>query len=293
MDIVITYVNGLDPEWQQEYAHHTQIPLLEKRFRDWGTLRYLFRGIATYLPFIRRVHLVVARESQVPAWINRSQVNVVYHRDIIPAAYLPTFNSNTIEMHLHRIADLDEEYLYFNDDIFPVKMAAPTDFFRGGKAVLGMSRHLFAGGMFKKICRNSDKMARQALGLRPSLCFLRPQHVCAPMIKSACEQVYERLEPAILASLTAVRSERNLTQYLFTDYLYLQGKLLNERLSKKQFSVAVTSISRLQAFLEQPTHKLVCINDVKLSEERYQKMREMILRCFQEKFPNKSPFENE
>ena len=45
MDIVITYVNGLDPLWQQDYQQHTNTPILEKRFRDWGTLQYLFRGI--------------------------------------------------------------------------------------------------------------------------------------------------------------------------------------------------------------------------------------------------------
>ena len=46
MDIVITYVNGLDPIWQKEYSEFTNTPILEKRFRDWGTLKYLFRGIA-------------------------------------------------------------------------------------------------------------------------------------------------------------------------------------------------------------------------------------------------------
>ena len=137
MDIVITYVNGLDPVWQREYEEHTNQPVLEKRFRDWGTLRYLFRGIEFNMPFIRKVHLVVARDSQVPEWINRDEVHIVLHKDIIPAEHLPTFNSNTIEMHLHRIEDLDEEYLYFNDDIFPMKPCRPTDFFRGGKGVIG------------------------------------------------------------------------------------------------------------------------------------------------------------
>ena len=125
MDIVITYVNGLDPIWQQEYAKHTNTPILEKRFRDWGTLKYLFRGIETNMPFIRKVHLVVSGESQVPKWLNREQVNVVLHKDIIPAQLLPTFNCNPIEMHLHNIADLDEEYIYFNDDIFPLLPCPP------------------------------------------------------------------------------------------------------------------------------------------------------------------------
>ena len=66
MDIVITYVNGLDPVWQKDYEQHTNQPVLEKRFRDWGTLRYLFRGIEMNMPFIRKVHLVVSHESQVP-----------------------------------------------------------------------------------------------------------------------------------------------------------------------------------------------------------------------------------
>ena len=65
MDIVITYVNGLDPVWQKEYEKFTNTPIVEKRFRDWGTLRYLFRGIAKNMSFIRKVHLVVSGESQV------------------------------------------------------------------------------------------------------------------------------------------------------------------------------------------------------------------------------------
>ena len=111
MDIVITYVNSLDPEWQKDYEKHTNTPILEKRFRDWGTLKYLFRGIAKNMPFIRKVFLVVSNDSQVPLWIDRNKVEIVLHKDIIPAEYLPTFNSNTIEMHLHRIKELDEQFL--------------------------------------------------------------------------------------------------------------------------------------------------------------------------------------
>ena len=133
MDVVITYVNGLDPVWRSEYERCTNTPILEKRFRDWGTLKYLFRGIEVNMPFVRKVHLVVSGESQVPEWINRESVNVVLHKDIIPEQFLPTFNCNPIEIHLHCIADLDEEFIYFNDDIFPVLPLKPEDFFRDGK----------------------------------------------------------------------------------------------------------------------------------------------------------------
>lgn len=291
MDIVITYVNGLDPEWQQEYAKHTNTPIVEKRFRDWGTLKYLFRGIAQNMPFIRKVHLVVSQPSQVPEWLNCDEVDVVLHKDIIPADLLPTFNCNPIEMHLHNIADLDEEYLYFNDDIFPLKPCQPTDFFRDGRGVLGMSHHLFAFDMFKHICRNSDSVAREALCIKPSRLFLRPQHVCTPMLKSEVQEVYSAMKDRILQSMTTTRSAKNLNQYLYLDYMYLKGKIINERLSKKHFSVGVVSAKKLRQFIESPTHKLTCVNDVQLSEERYTELRQALIDAFERKLPNRSKYE--
>lgn len=292
MDIVITYVNGLDPVWQREYEKYTSQPVLEKRFRDWGTLRYLFRGIAENMSFVRKVHLVVSHESQVPEWINRDEVHIVLHKDIIPAEFLPTFNCNPIEMHLHRIVDLDEEYLYFNDDIFPMLKCKKSDFFRDGKCFLGMSHHLFVCDMFKQICRNSDRLARRMLGLRQSPLFLRPQHICTPMFKSECMEVYSKA-PAEIAKTTAsrIRDAKNLNQYLFLDYMYLKGRLLNKRLSKKHFSVGLVSSAQLHRFITKPSHKLVCINDVQLSNERYLELRKALLDAFEERFPQKSKYE--
>ena len=291
MDIVITYVNGLDPEWQKSYEKTTNTPILEKRFRDWGTLKYLMRGIETNMPFIRKVHLVVAQESQVPEWVNRKNVNIVLHNDIIPSEFLPTFNCNPIEMHLHRIKGLDEEYLYFNDDIFPLLPCKPTDFFKEGYALLGMSKHLFAFDMYKHICRNSNSIARKALNLKPSLCFLRPQHVCTPMLKSVCEEVYKKVKKEILASLTTTRESNNLNQYLFLDYMYLKGILKNHRLSKKHFSLGIVSAKKLQKFLEQPTHQLICINDVQMSEEKFCSTQKALIKTFECILPQKSKFE--
>ena len=97
-------------------------------------------------------------------------------------------------MHLHRIPGLDEEYLYFNDDMFPVGDCRPEDFFRDGKTVIGYYRHFFASGMYKKICRNSDRLARKALGMKSSCFFTRPQHICSPMLKSQCEELYDKVE---------------------------------------------------------------------------------------------------
>lgn len=292
MDIVITYVNGLDPVWQKDYEQHTNQPVLEKRFRDWGTLRYLFRGIETNMPFIRKVHLVVSHESQVPEWINRDEVHVVLHSDIIPKEYLPTFNCNPIEMHLHRIEGLDEEYLYFNDDMYPMLPCKSEDFFREGKGVIGISRHLFPSNMYKHICRNSDRLARRALGLRPAWAFLRPQHICSPLLKSECEALYATIEQEIKHSLTRIRTKDDLNQYLFLDYMYLKGKIINQRQSKKHFSVGVASSHKLFDFIIHPTRKLACINDVQLTEERYVELRDNILSAFEQRFPKRSKFEN-
>ena len=291
MDIVITYVNGLDPVWQKEYEAHTKTPIVEKRFRDWGTLKFLFRGIEKNMPFIRKVHLVVSGESQVPEWINRNEVNIVLHKDIIPAQFLPTFNCNPIEMHLHNIEGLDEEYLYFNDDIFPLLPCSPTDFFRNGKGVLGMSRHLFVSGMFRRICRNSTDVAYSVLDRKPSLSFLRPQHVCTPMLKSQVQEVYDLAKDRIHASMSTTRNASNLNQYLDLNYMYLKGNLINEKLSKKHFSVGIVSAEKLRNFIEHPTHKLTCINDVQLTDARYKELQETLLDAFNNLLPNTSKYE--
>lgn len=290
MDAVITYVNGLDPVWREEYSRALNIPALDKRFRDWGTLRYLLRGIQTYMPFVRNVHLVVSGKSQVPDWASDS-LNVVTHRDIIPEEFLPTFNSTTIEMFLHRIPGLDEKFIYFNDDMFPVSPCEETDFFRDGKIVIGFSRHLFAQGMYKRQCRNSDHMARKALGLGDSLTFMRPQHICSPMLRSACDEVFERMKGEIYPTLSRVRTMENLNQYLFLDYLFHQGKAIRERLSGKFFSIATSSASTIGKYLQNPSRKLVCINDVHLKDEDYQSERAILLDAFGKAFPEKSVFE--
>lgn len=291
MDLVLTFVNGLDPVWQKEYEATTHTPLLTKRFRDWGTLRYLFRAIERNMPFIAKVHLVVSGVSQVPEWVNSDEVNIVLHRDIIPAEYLPTFNSNPIELHIPFIEGLDEEFIYSNDDIFPMLECRAEDFFVEGRGIIGMSRHIFYPDMFKKICRNSDRAARRALGLKPCCYFLRPQHICAPMLRSKSLEVYDKLRDELRASLTPTRTSRNITQYLFTDYLYLQGGIINRRQSSKHFSMAVASPEKIERYLRNPDRKLVCINDVELSDQRYLEMRQMLDRVFAELFPDKSKYE--
>lgn len=291
MDVVITYVDGNDPLWKLDYEKYSDVPVMEKRFRDWGTLRYLLRGVEKHMPFVSNVFLVVSHESQVPQWIDKNVVRVVLHKDFIPETLLPTFNCNPIEMHLHNIEGLSEEYIYFNDDLFPVADSRPEDFYRDGKAVLGFSRHLFAGGMFKQICRNSDRMARGLLSMPDSFCFLRPQHSCQPMFRSVCSKVYDSLKEEILTSMTRTRTASNMNQYLYLDYAFYSGRMISERISCKHFSAAVTSPSRLRRFIRKPYRKFLCINDVRLGEQKFNQMQSAVIKAFEERFPQKSRFE--
>lgn len=291
MDIVITYVDGRDPQWEAQYASFVGEEALTKRFRDWGTLRYIFRGIEKYIPFVSKVHLVVASDSQVPDWVNRDTVNVVLHSDIIPERFLPVFNSTAIEMYLHHIPGLDEEFVYFNDDIFPLMEVSKNQFFENGKAVASPSLQLLAPNMYKKHARNSSNLSRKAAGLRPSLFFIRPQHSCSPMLKSSSFKLEELCGDEIPASVTRLRADNNLCQYVFTDYMYYTGKLVRRRMSCKHFSLATSSAAKIARYIASPDRTFACINDVSLQEETFLSYRETLLSAFEEKFPSVSRYE--
>lgn len=60
--------------------------------------------------------MVVAMESQVPSWVNRDNVNIVTHDQIIDPEELPTFNAMTIYKYFNLISGLSDKYIYSNDD---------------------------------------------------------------------------------------------------------------------------------------------------------------------------------
>ena len=285
MDAVITYVDGNDPVWRKSFAQAVGVPAIEKRYRDWGTLVYLVRGIRRYMPFIRKIFLVVSGESQVPSWVSGSDVRVVLHSEIIPQRFLPVFNSTAIEMFLHRIPELDEQFVYFNDDMFPVRPTREEEFYVEGKSVIGFRKHLLHFGLYKQQTRNADLLARKALGMAPGLLFVRPQHTCSPMQKSACEEVYARIGDELDASISPLREKYNVNQYVFLDYLYYGGRTVKDAaISNLHLSLAVKSADQVCDAILNPRTSFVCINDVKLSEPQYLEMKTRILEAFEKKF---------
>lgn len=296
MDAVITYVNGSDSEWQRQYGEFCGQPILAKRYRDWGLLPFLLRGIEQCMPFIENVFIVVAFESQVPEWIDRSRVRIVYHRDIIPQEFLPTFNSGTIEIFLHRIEGLAEQFVYFNDDIFPVRPMNPNQFFDNNKIIVHYARHCLALNKYKKRVRSADRFARLAAerkGYHINNCpiFIRPQHTCTPMLREESEQMFATIETELLGNISVLRTSSNPNQYVYTDYLYYIGQAINRRISTKHCSMATCTHRRVANSILKPSTDLVCINDVSMSEQRKEQMQETLLEAFKVRFPSKSRFE--
>ena len=137
IDIVIPWVDGSDPEWQQEYRKYAALEMgrdnnTEIRYRDWDNLQYLFRGIEKFAPWVRKVHFITT--GQKPQWLNLNapKLNFVRHEDFIPKEYLPTFSVRPIELNLHRIEGLAEQFVYFNDDYFLLRPVKTERFFRNG-----------------------------------------------------------------------------------------------------------------------------------------------------------------
>ena len=139
IDFVITWVDGTDPKWLAEKLRtlqETDFPETQKtdssdlRFRnDFDFLRFWFRGVEKFAPWVNQIFFVTY--GHLPSWLNLNhpKLKIIRHEDFIPQEFLPTFNSHTIENHLHLIPGLSEYFVYFNDDFYLLKATKPTDFF--------------------------------------------------------------------------------------------------------------------------------------------------------------------
>lgn len=129
IDIVYLWVDGNDARWRAKRRHAlAQLPRedsaamarysnVEGRFRDNHELRFSLRALQQFFP--THGHVYIVTDAQKPDWLRPSdRLTVVDHRDLIPEAALPTFDSGHIESWIHHIPGLSERYFYFNDDVF-------------------------------------------------------------------------------------------------------------------------------------------------------------------------------
>lgn len=143
IDIVVLWVDGSDPEFIREkqavtgkVAFTNQDIDGDQRYRDYGTLHFWFRMIEKHAPWVNNVYLIT--NGQKPDWLNleHPKLKLITHREFMPEAYLPSYNSSAIELNIHRIEGLSEHFIYFNDDMFMIKDTQPSDFYKNGQPKL-------------------------------------------------------------------------------------------------------------------------------------------------------------
>ncbi len=148
IDAVFTWVDGSDPDFKKKFSttlkNFKQKEILIKnglspaRFKNHNELKYALRSIHIYMPWIRKIFIVMT-DRQAPSFIKQTdKIKFVYQSEIFPKwAKIPSFSSNIIETFISRIQELSEYYIYFNDDFLIGKKLDPTYFFTSdGKPIL-------------------------------------------------------------------------------------------------------------------------------------------------------------
>ena len=211
IDAVITWVDGSDEDYKKKIENHlTTSTNYKKQYLQANEIEYCVKSILKFAPFVRRIFIVT--DSQKPSFsglkdlIVSKKVKVVDHKEIFKGyeKYLPTFNIRSIDAVLHRIEDLSEMFVYFNDDVFLINKIREEDWFVENKVVL-------MGKWAKSYSINPIKVLsgkfKKAFGLRPSFNasqskaanlsgfkkeYFKSYHTARPQIKSLIKELYHK-----------------------------------------------------------------------------------------------------
>ena len=273
-----------DPKWRHEYLaangmwrddHST---LSNERYRTWGTEELLIRMIRKNLPWIRTIHIILARPSQVQPWMEQiitampqdkqPKVKLVFHKDFIPEDKLPTFNSRAIEMYLGCIPDLAPYFLYGNDDMFPMTPMPIDDFFRTDpKSVIGYRLPCLKWKMktfsptkpFHQACLNGMNFVAAEFGKHYDTQWVHLGHNVVPMLRRTCEMFWERWPEKMSASVTPFRQRQNFNQYIYSWWHILSGQYVEHKPTRGYVSTGNTEDEIVNAI--RTAEGLLCIND--------------------------------
>ena len=327
IDIVIPWVDGSDPEWQSEFKKYSAQATgrddnSEIRYRDWDNLQYLFRGIEKFTPWVRKVHLITT--GQKPKWlnINAPKLNFVRHEDFIPKEWLPTFSVRPIELNLHRIEGLSEQFVYFNDDYFLLRPVKEERFFKNGlpcdMAILdtlpmgGPRGHMIMNDMnvvishFHKntvLKKNPRKWLNpkygsqlfRSMALMPFSEFpgFRNHHMPQAFLKSTFREVWEAEEPLLReVSSHRFRDITDVNQYMFRYWQFMSGKFRPINLAKGscRFTISDRDADKLaEAIRTQKREILVMADSENFSD--FNALVTKINTAFDAILPEKSSFE--
>lgn len=333
IDLVIPWVDGNDPEWIKEFNKFTpnakrNVDIRNERYQDYGLLKYLFRGIEQNLPWVRKIHFITC--GQKPDWLNLNcpKLNWVRHCDYIPEDCLPVFSSNPIELCLHRIPDLAEHFIYFNDDMFITKKTKIDYFFKNGQpcdyaSFTTLNPH-------KKFCRiphivlndiieinkNFDintirnKFFTKWFSLKTPKQFIKNvlsihykcvpsisiRHFPIPYLKSTYIEVWNKC-PEVLNNTIHNRFRNNyedVNQWLFRYWQLCSGTFVPKANYNHEKMIRLTNWTKKNSLeLIKNKYNIICIND-DTDEKQATNFKEIfseIDKCFNILFPNKSSFE--
>lgn len=327
IDFVVTWVDGSDPQWLEKRSHYapgeTDNGSSVNRYRDWGLMRYWFRGVETYAPWVHHIYFVTC--GHYPNWLNRNhpKLTLVKHRDYIPAQQLPTFNSNVIELYLHRIPGLQEQFVLFNDDMFLMRPVSPEDFFRNGRpcepAWLDAVAAVTPDDVFPHTILNNFSLINQhfskkdvlrknfrkffTLQYGPALvrnlllaptkyfsCFRDP-HLPSACLKRTFERVWAQ-EGARLEGCggNRFRSREDFTVWLMKEWQICEGNFEPRSIRwGKYFELGRDNETVYQTLL-QGKYSAVCLNDS--SEDiPFEETKQRLLQVFEQLLPEKSSYE--
>ena len=325
IDFVVPWVDGADPAWRKKKANYTGAVYskgnTDVRYRDWDTLKYWFRGVEKYAPWVRYVYFVT--DDQKPEWlnVNHPKLKWIKHTEYIPKAYLPTFSSHTIEWFLDDLPELSNKFVYFNDDVFIIRKVKPEDFFVDGKPCdLPRLGPLYPIGFFsyilfnninllnrhfclnKCICNNPEKwiMHQPFTGLIKLLLYGRQafipnsvsHHIHMSLLKETFALVKKREEELIHRTcLNKCRTKEDVSIYCVRDWQIFSGNFHPKKPIGKIFHTASMSHSNEAInYLRRQKGKVICLNDSE-DEQDFEQHKQMIIAAFEKLLPEKSAFE--
>ncbi len=330
IDFVIPWVDGDDPDWLKEKNKYLQLTDMDgcdasdERFRDWNNLRYWFRSVEKYAPWVNKVYFITW--GHIPEWlnVNCNKLEIIHHSDYIPEKYLPVFSSHPIELNLHRIPSLSDQFVYFNDDLFLTAPVEPTDFFRNNlpcdslvEQPIEFNRRslynsirvndvIFANQHFnraesrkrlkkKMYSRNSihDSVKNLIMGILKNNYFFGfdTHHIAQPYLKKtfyeAWEADYEWLNETCSHRF---RNENDISQHSLKFWQLLQGSYVPyDRRRFGKILNAGMQTSEICKIIRNQSMKCICINDSDV--ENLEETSERINQAFHERLPEKSIFE--
>ena len=327
IDFVITWVDMEDPKWKTEFSKYSgkkdneKNGVSEARFRDYGFLKYWFRGVEKFAPWVRKIHFVTS--GQKPEWLdeNNPKINLVNHKDYIPAEFLPTYNSVVIERYLHKIPDLAEHFVYFNDDFYIINNISTERFFKNGVPcdIAVFQYNPSWSQWYKRIknnlkiinkhfdkkevmARDHDKWFHKSYGSRARWNYLlkpygkfitlRTPHNAQPYLKSTFEEVWAVAEKELTeTSANRFRTVTDYTPELFRTWQICKGNFepYNTYSDTKMFPLMIKPKQAIKAIYNQ-SYTLICLND-NVHIRNYEQVMGNIKNAFESILPEKSSFE--